>query len=129
MLEQRPPRARTRAQLVAQLGIPARVLDTLERQAIAVPSNAGRASAARPAVYDARDTALVLLAWRAYQLGVRGRMLRRLVDAARARGQRLQPGWSGLVVFDGVGVDLLDGAGSVPVAQTALVVVPVEVER
>jgi hypothetical protein len=129
MVEHGASGARTRAQLVEHLAMPARVLDTLERQAIAVPTNTGRATAARPAVYDTGDAALVLLAWRAYQLGVRGQMLRRLVDAARVRRSRLQPGWSGLVVFDGVGVDLLDGAGAVPVTTTALVVVPVEVER
>jgi hypothetical protein len=119
----------TRAQLCAGLGLPARTLDTLERQAICVPTLARAAGDTRPARYDPTDTAIVAAAWSAYRLGVRGVELRRFADALRSRSTRLVPGWSGLVAWDGDAVDLVPGSWSAPVGSptTAVLVVPVTV--
>jgi hypothetical protein len=130
MADEQADRGWTRARLCAGAGISPHTLDTLERQHIAVPT-VGRASGdTRPVSYDPVDAAVTVAAWRAYRLGVRGRELRRFADHLRARRDRLTPGWSGLVVYDGSGVDLLPHRFDAPVGSPALavLVVPLVVE-
>lgn len=97
----------TRAELLALTGASSKDLDTLERQDICRPTQRRSGGDTRPVVYDLVEAGLVTMALHAATLGVRGKRLGELLELVRIRRSRLTENWSGMVVFDGAGVDLV----------------------